>query len=189
MATPCSHRQVICPNNCGRSTKLCDQADHLNNHCDDRMIICPRGCTRIDEHGRKFPNSIKAKLLEIHFKFECDHRPRICKMCGIKVPVLEIEDHCQYHCTHRLVDCRNHGCLKRLPLAKRDDHEKLRCRFRFVLCRQGCGQKVLAIDVGNHMNKSCEMRQCECPLKCGNSMRYMFLADHLAYECIRRPAK
>jgi len=190
----CSYVHVACPLKCGNGVRRGELSMHMESLCSDRLVICPRGCLHEDVNQEDKPPEkrmygpvlVMAKVLHLHDKYECTRRPQICKLCAEMIEVADMSNHLSYHCTHRPVDCRNKGCLKTLPLCKREDHEKLRCRFRIVLCRQGCGEKSVAIDLVRHMNKHCIMRRVQCPLGCGEEMKFMNCDAHLNNDCIRR---
>lgn len=134
----------------------------------------------------KVPTRIRANVLPMHLLHDCQERMVKCCLCSQQFRAKDIERHSTFECSNRLVNCRIHGCIKQLPENERDDHERFTCRFRLLPCSQGCGENIVAIDMGRHVSKTCSMRHVQCPLQCDAVLRQYQVQSHLETECSRR---
>jgi ankyrin repeat protein len=71
--------------------------------------------------------------------------------------------------------------MTELWLEERDNHEENECRRRDVLCVDGCGQMLKAMDLAEHRSETCALRLIIC--ECGAFMPYSQYTAHRVTQC------
>jgi hypothetical protein len=181
-ASECPKRPVVC--------ELCNDASleiwaeeleaHKQRKCMQRPVECSLGCGKT---GLVFVTE------EVHRSTECPNRIIRC-MCG------QLMKECEYE-VHKIADCSEvqtlcpQGCGMYIRKDLVDNHVEKLCVnksyffLKYVFCPLGCGVRVMKKDVLEHVAYHCDKRLSECPLKCGNSIQYCRLEQHV-YFCMNR---
>lgn len=183
LVSTCLNRFVPCELRCGLKVRQADMPSHTESACGNRLVVCPNDCF---DNETKDTRRIISKRLDIHLSVECPRRLVSCGLCAVHVTACDVSSHQHTACTERTVACRIPGCLKQMTFVNREKHEMYQCKFRFVLCENGCGQRLPALLQKNHATKECDMRYVACPLQCGMSVRRRHLYAHLCDLCDKR---
>ena len=182
----CKNRFIKCPLKCGYKAREVDMQAHVEKECDERMAECPNRCMMNTGGVSESILILPAKQIGVHMRVDCPERFLKCGMCEEELKAKDLPYHSRNDCEYRNVDCRNLGCLKKLPFNKREDHEKHKCKFRLIICPAGCGLRIMYKKLDRHMETKCDMLRVPCVAGCGQVLQQGQMGDHLSYECARR---
>eukprot|EP00944_MAST-04C_sp_MAST-4C-sp1_P011540 g11540.t1 len=122
-----------------------------------------------------------------------------CILCSQEVKRRQRKYHEEFLCPERLMQCRNPGCIKKIPFSKLAEHEKKLCKFaklqlklikngkndggqaRIVSCPLKCGAAIRRNDLGRHQTLVCPNRLVSCPYApaCNKQLQFKLLEDHV----------
>ena len=102
----------------------------------------------------------------------------------MKMPEWKREEHQQYHCKFRQVECRL-GCGDPLlRYRQRATHEQEQCPLRIVACPD-CAEPMQVRLLKTHARKTCPYRTVPCPLNCKETMLAKDVEHHVRHVCMR----
>ena len=143
--------EIFCQSCCIEQRQCASVAQKVRNSVAKLKIRCPllRDCNWIgcllegEEHLR-----------------ECDYFLIGCpKECETVIERIEKENHIENCCPMRLVECE--FCKARLYFLELTNHLTT-CPSYPIYCI-GCGEEILRIENGNHVDNVCQMTEIECP--------------------------
>lgn len=196
-----------CKLGCGLKMQRKQMDSHVDNDCPKRSVHCPQCYTdvwaeELEQHladdcmengvkcGLGCPQKGLTRSTEEHHRIrECLYRLMVCT-CGQQMRIVDHNDHLIADCTNKLTLCPQ-GCGEYVPRDRVDNHLENDCRFKsiyfsaIISCPMGCGIRLKRKEVLVHVSYSCVMRLCDCPLKCGNSIKVDKMRTHL-YFCPMR---
>jgi len=96
------------------------------------------------------------------------------KACGAKIARVNMEDHMQYTCLNRVINCTY--CKRAFNGNDIDLHQTV-CGFEPLYCENKCGQKIARNRLKAHMVNNCSKRLVNCKY-CGRSYSADTLQSH-----------
>ena len=193
---------IMCPRGCGSAILRDDLARHLQQNCSLRIVSCPQqGCNFCIEALNLEKHVSVCRVKRQRSKMAMASRDRRCKPvpcspyhkmgCGALVLPKDLARHERDECPHRLVQCRNIGCIEMIRLNIREFHETRMCTVlakreqvlqqgkQELLCPFNCGASIPLREMSKHKNDECPYRQVKCPVPgCGMEMYHYLLAGH-----------
>jgi hypothetical protein len=152
--------------------------DHIFNNL---HINCPNkgfGCEWVDNTFRR----------ENHI-LECKFEMIFCrnKECGMKIMRKDLTNHLSL-CQFTIVSCN--FCKMEFMRSQIKQHLGESCIFRELPCTQGCGLKIIACQMDEHVKKSCDLTIVNCDFREYNcddliirkDMRKHFISDGYKHE-------
>ena len=100
--------------------------------------------------------------------------------CGY-ISASQMSHHMLTECPKRAVMCRL-GCGQRVLERGREVHESEQCGMRTVLCPLKCGHSMAAEDILEHCEELCTLREVYCG-SCGLAMPFPDLEKHVVTDC------
>ncbi|CAM9257041.1 unnamed protein product, partial [Chrysoparadoxa australica] len=180
----CSRRRILCRLGCG--AVLCKEEEqvHCKEACPKRPVPCPQECG---------DGSIWAEELELHINQYCPNSSIPCRLCGKKVIVSSMEEHCKEICGCREVTCE---CGEKHLAKAKEEHRIASCQAVQRYCSLGCGVSLRQMDMAQHQDSDCKRKALknlgkltDCALGCGQLILRQFEFQHRTFDCPKRPLR
>jgi hypothetical protein len=154
---------------CGFSGTFDQIFDHIRSECPERLVPCDQ-CNDL----------IPKKGLESHKYRTCKDRRVSCSNafegCNETLSVSHLQSHLRFKCPCRLVECRL-LCNQYVPMLRLEEHELNHCKRREIVC-DSCREKLLAVDMPQHLHELCTQRLITCSIGCGSRFLACDIVHH-----------
>ena len=131
--------------------------DHLED-CGYETVSCPKCYSSC--------NKLMRKDLKNHLAQDCNNRPHICSLCGLKGTFYDITTWHTDHCPSRDIKCSNEGCNEKFLRKDKPAHLSV-CEYTTVNCQYdcfGCPVKKMRKEIKQHV-ESDSKDHLRCALK------------------------
>lgn len=187
----CRRRFVPCQLGCEMKVQPDFQHAHEKKMCSNASVSCENaGCMAV----------LRRSEMAFHCKHTCEYSEVQCSLgCGIAVQKHALQHHRDLLCSKRLVHCCSttemtealhsnnyiEGCIQMVSRDALEDHRRFECRSRTIHCENGCDALVRGKHQHRH-DRTCPLKNLECSLGCGKTMKRWQLEHHKMNVCIRR---
>ncbi|KAF2145411.1 uncharacterized protein K452DRAFT_220392 [Aplosporella prunicola CBS 121167] len=135
---------------------------------------CPMCRRRVDagEDVMDVPRVLKQMLDDLIVK--C---PNHELGCGWKAKRGEAQEHMDYFCDYRLVECPSENCVE--AMMHKDVHRG--CLHKYIVC-EDCGERMMEVELERHQLQQCPHRVDTCPM-CNDQVIRPLMKKHWDEVC------